>query len=425
MTDFSHSGWRALRWLATGSLLLAPLAVLSQADPPLAVASGPEPAARAPDVYLPLTEPPGADTPANMASAPQAAASVPEVYLPLAEPPLDTTSAPVSPPAVVHAPPTSVPGACAEFVRWLPNVSSARCRNAGLVPSSGRSVQGRTIFVRDIDVPQPRLKVLVIGAIHGDEMSSASMVLHWIGLAGANAAGVRWRFIPALNPDGLFRQPAQRVNARGIDLNRNFPTPDWARQARIYWEQRTQRDPRRFPGTTPLSEPESRFLHSEMDAFQPNLIVSIHAPYGVLDFDGPSVEPPRRLGSLYLDQVGIYPGSLGNYGGVHRRMPVVTIELPSSEATPRDAEMQRMWTDLLAWMGERLAAPVRPAPVQPFMPVQPPAPPAALPSPPPAPAYSPEPLPSPPETPASVPEPVPSPPAATPEPAASAASAPQ
>ena len=43
-----------------------------------------------------------------------------------------------------------------------------------------------------------------------------------------------------------------------------------------------------------------------MARFKPHRIVSIHAPFGVLDFDGPSV-PPTRLGRLYLDQVGIYP----------------------------------------------------------------------------------------------------------------------
>ena len=90
-----------------------------------------------------------------------------------------------------------------------------------------------------------------------------------------------------------------------------------------------------------------------MESFKPNLIVSIHAPYGVLDFDGPSV-PPSELGRLYLDQVGIFPGSLGNYGGIHKGMPVVTIELPSASSVPQSAEVRQMWMDLLRWMTERL-----------------------------------------------------------------------
>jgi hypothetical protein len=52
--------------------------------------------------------------------------------------------------------------------------------------------------------------------------------------------------------------------------------------------------------------------------------------------------------------VGIFPGSLGHYGGVHKGMPVVTIELPSALRTPLDAEMRQMWLDLLRWMGAHL-----------------------------------------------------------------------
>ena len=258
---------------------------------------------------------------------------------------------------------------CEEFVAKLPNVKRALCESAALQATAARSVKGRTIWMRDIkpeegavgSAPQTALRVLVIGAIHGDELSSASLALQWIRLASQAPAEmpqpVHWRFIPALNPDGLFNQPPRRVNASGVDLNRNFPTPNWERDAKIYWEKRTRKDPRRYPGPKPLSEPESRFLHEEMQRFKPHLIVSIHAPYGVLDFDGPAKEgfvPPSRLGRLYLDQVGIFPGSLGNYGGIHKGIPVVTIELPNSTRTPLDAEMRQMWLDLLRWMTERL-----------------------------------------------------------------------
>ena len=250
---------------------------------------------------------------------------------------------------------------CDEFVARLPNIKRVLCDAANLQPSSAKSVEGRTLWVRDIKADNSVLRVLVIGAIHGDELSSASVALHWLRMAEQGVfdmpQAVHWRFIPALNPDGLFHQPPRRVNASGVDLNRNFPTPNWERDAKIYWEKRTKKDPRRYPGVTPLSEPESRFLHEEMQRFKPQLIVSIHAPYGVLDFDGPKnggFVPPSRLGRLYLDQVGIFPGSLGNYGGVHKGVPVVTVELPNSTRTPLDAEMRQMWLDLLRWMSERI-----------------------------------------------------------------------
>ena len=247
--------------------------------------------------------------------------------------------------------------ACGDYSSKIPNVPLSLCESAQLQDMKARSVLGRTIWGRDIRPDDARMRILVIGGIHGDEMSSSSMVFHWIALASMPVADmpqpVEWRFIPSLNPDGLFSRPARRVNANGVDLNRNFPTPNWSRDARVYWESRTRKDPRRWPGAKPLSEPESRFLLEQMDSFKPNLIVSIHAPYGVLDFDGPSV-PPSKLGRLYLDQVGIFPGSLGNYGGIHKRVPVVTLELPSASRTPQDAERRQRWLDLLRWTSDRL-----------------------------------------------------------------------
>ena len=247
--------------------------------------------------------------------------------------------------------------ACERFGRRLPNVTPQLCEASRLVESGARSVHGTPLYMRDIGSGNAKLRVLVTGAIHGDELSAAAVALHWIRLAAEEPVQmpqpVHWRFVPALNPDGLFAQPPTRTNARGVDLNRNFPTPNWERDAAVYWHKRTNRDPRRWPGPRPLSEPESRFLHDQMQSFKPHLIVAIHAPYGVLDFDGPSV-PPSRLGRLYLDQVGIFPGSLGNYGGVHKGVPVVTIELPNAMRTPLDAEMRQMWLDLLRWTAAKI-----------------------------------------------------------------------
>ena len=55
------------------------------------------------------------------------------------------------------------------------------------------------------------LRVLVVGAMHGDELTAASLALRWIGMAAAEGAvdadepaPVHWRFIPVLNPDGLL-----------------------------------------------------------------------------------------------------------------------------------------------------------------------------------------------------------------------------
>jgi hypothetical protein len=248
-------------------------------------------------------------------------------------------------------------GPCERFVGKLPNVTRALCEGARLAETGATSVRGVPLYRRDVGEGKGRLRVLVIGAMHGDELSSASLAFHWIRLAAEENVSmpqpVHWRFLPALNPDGMLARPPKRTNANGVDLNRNFPTPNWERDASDYWQKRTRKDPRRWPGPRPLSEPETRLLHQQMEGFRPHLIVSIHAPYGVLDFDGPSV-PPSRLGRLYLDQVGIFPGSLGNFGGVHKGVPVVTIELPNALRTPLDAEIRQMWLDLLRWTAAKI-----------------------------------------------------------------------
>ncbi|WP_238551812.1 M14 family zinc carboxypeptidase [Candidatus Symbiobacter mobilis] len=246
--------------------------------------------------------------------------------------------------------------ACPAFFLRVPQVSRALCQQAALVPSGATSVLGQPLLVRDVAASPAQWRVLVLGGIHGDEFSSASLVFHWIGMALRDPLDTHWRFLPVLNPDGMLRRPATRVNAHGVDLNRNFATPDWVREAPLYWERRTRKDPRRWPGSAPLSEPESRYLAEQIRTFAPDLVVSVHAPYGVLDFDGP-LRPPTRLGRLYLDRVGVFPGSLGHYCGLQQGIPVVTVELPNALRAPPPAEMRRMWGDLQRWMQNTLPRP--------------------------------------------------------------------
>ena len=78
-----------------------------------------------------------------------------------------------------------------------------------------------------------------------------SIVFRWLEQLKrepGEAARYQWRVIPVLNPDGLLAKPPTRVNARGVDLNRNFPTENWSLRASHYWSVSTRRDPRRFPG---------------------------------------------------------------------------------------------------------------------------------------------------------------------------------
>ena len=183
-----------------------------------------------------------------------------------------------------------------------------------------------------------------------------SVVFRWLeDLSDEGTLGeLQWRIIPLLNPDGLLRRRSQRMNERGVDLNRNFPTENWDHLATDYWVRRTGRNPRRYPGPEPLSEPESRYLHAQIESYAPDLIVAVHAPLEVVDFDGPP-DPPERLGSLYLHRMGTYPGSLGRYGGEQLGLPVVTIELSSAGIMPPPAEVHRIWRDLVDYARRTLA----------------------------------------------------------------------
>ena len=257
---------------------------------------------------------------------------------------------------------------CGAIGKRLRSVPNSLCRNLGLQAAPVQSSRGRALMLRDIQplvrqvaqsgkAQQQAPRVLLIGGIHGDELTSASIVfrwLQWLGEPESEAGRYHWRVIPVANPDGLLANPPQRTNGHGVDLNRNFPTPDWGRDAHAYWASRTGRDPRRFPGQEAMSETETRWLRDEIESFQPDLVVSVHAPFGILDYDG-SAQQPERFGQLKLNRLGTYPGSLGNYGSAYKNTPVITIELPHATAMPSPREQREIWDDMLKWMRRNVA----------------------------------------------------------------------
>lgn len=246
---------------------------------------------------------------------------------------------------------------CERLGQRLQSVDVRQCVAAGLHLGDGASLGGLPLVYRDY-LPASRRntpkRVLLIGGIHGDEFSAVSIVFQWMQkLEHERLQPLHWRVIPCANPDGLLARPATRTNNRGVDLNRNFPTPDWRRDALAYWQKKTQSDPRRYPGPSALSEPETRWLRMQIEHFRPDAIVSVHAPYGVLDYDGP-LEPPERFGYLRLHPLGVYPGSLGNYAGLALSMPVITLELPHAGIMPTATQSQRIWGDMLTWLDRSL-----------------------------------------------------------------------
>ncbi|MCP4042549.1 MAG: murein peptide amidase A, partial [Gammaproteobacteria bacterium] len=155
--------------------------------------------------------------------------------------------------------------ACDRIAKRLASVKISDCDGPGYTPSGSTSVKGFPLFSRiypPLTTRKPQARILLIGGIHGDELSSVSIVFKWMRILNQHHSGLfHWKLVPVLNPDGLLRRRARRMNANGVDLNRNFSTPDWTRRAITdYWIKRTHKNPRRYPGTAPLSEPESHWL---------------------------------------------------------------------------------------------------------------------------------------------------------------------
>lgn len=202
-------------------------------------------------------------------------------------------------------------------------------------------------------LPKPRKKplgrIMIIGGTHGDELTATTLAFEWMKLLDKHHSGLfHWRVLPCLNPDGVLKPRPTRTNGRGVDLNRNMPTPHWDEEAPKHWARRGLSE-RRFPGENPGSEPETRWLMQQIKLFKPDIIISIHAPLNGVDFDGP-FNPPNKLGGLPLNLLGTYPGSLGNYAGVQLGIPVITVELKNARKMPSNKQVRAMWNDLIDWL---------------------------------------------------------------------------
>jgi protein MpaA len=183
----------------------------------------------------------------------------------------------------------------------------------------------------------------LFGAVHGDEIPTTYVLFKLTDYLKEHPEAYRGMCVvvaPLVNPDGFLASPPQRVNSNGIDLNRNFPTKDWRKEALKRWEATTHKNKRYYPGEKPGSEDETRFQIALINRFKPHKILSLHSPLGFYDFDGPSfqldnfgkwLEKISRATDYPLKKFGVYPGSLGNYAGLERGIFTVTLELPSSE----------------------------------------------------------------------------------------------
>lgn len=198
---------------------------------------------------------------------------------------------------------------------------------------SGTSASGTEILAYT-NQPDATQYIYVIGGVHGDEGEGIFMVeqLHnWLQVDEPKAPII---MVPLLNPDGLAN--TTRVNANGVDLNRNWPVADWSPE---YPEDRYH------PGAKPLSEPENIFLYTLFQNYAPKMILSFHSwnKDPMLNFN-----PLAEVDAEFIAQYNNYackmdvgyptPGSLGTYatevlqcGIITYECPVVTARLTLSE----------------------------------------------------------------------------------------------
>jgi protein MpaA len=199
----------------------------------------------------------------------------------------------------------------------------------------GRSVLGLPL---EVWRPHSACHLLVFAAIHGEEPETTyalSRALRQLASPPEHCAVVL-----SANPDGVIR--GTRGNARGVDLNRNFPSKDWQEGAvthRSTIEDRS--DIVLSTGERPASEPETQALLSLIEELQPRAVVALHAPLECID-DAHGSALGRRLsqrtGMPLVRDVGYpTPGSFGSWGADHG-VPVVTYEFPlaATEVLMRD-----------------------------------------------------------------------------------------
>lgn len=182
-------------------------------------------------------------------------------------------------------------------------------------------------------------KILVMGLIHGDEAPSGIVALNWILRLKNIQPRNHWRVIPISNPDSFKMKT--RTNKNGVDLNRNFPTQGWEITALNHWKSDKKSDPRRYPGPEAGSEPETKCYLKHIAEFKPDLVISIHTPLGVLDFDGPKITFPA-FKPLPWTSLGNFDGSLGRFMWRDNNKPVLTVELKGNSGVKSLEDFDRL-----------------------------------------------------------------------------------
>lgn len=165
--------------------------------------------------------------------------------------------------------------------------------------------------------------VLILGVMHGEEPQGEMLINKFLEICEIKNLKNKLIFVPCINSYGKERNIRQNKN--GVDLNRNYPTKNWKLTEKNDY----------YGGEYPKSEDETVFLIDLIEKTKPDCILSIHAPFRIVNYDGPAQEIAEKISELtgYPLQADIgysTPGSFGTYFGVERNIPVITLELPEN-----------------------------------------------------------------------------------------------
>jgi len=189
----------------------------------------------------------------------------------------------------------------------------------------GHSAQGRPIEVRQVGDPKWPGELLVFGCIHGDECG-ASAIEPTIGGCPDPSADIF--VVPNLNPDGSAAR--SRLNADGVDLNRNFLSR---------WRPSGSPGDPEYSGPRPFSEPETRLAARIIRALQPAATIWFHQYRGQRPFVrawGHSVAAGRHF--AILSRMSFRPmrwpaGTGPNWQNHRFTAPAFVVELPRGRLT--------------------------------------------------------------------------------------------
>jgi protein MpaA len=193
--------------------------------------------------------------------------------------------------------------AAAAFAADTPTSGAGHSVAAGRTSfEAGRSVKGRRIVAVRVGGTAP-VRVLVVGSIHGAETAGQAVVRRLRALRPPS--GTELWTVRTVNPDGVAA--GTRQNARGVDLNRNFPDA-WRRQGRPFGPF--------YSGPRPLSEPESRAVRRLVRKLHPDVTIWYHQALRVVDL-GSGADP--KIVRAYARRVGLRAGRIGFLPGVATR----------------------------------------------------------------------------------------------------------